>query len=82
MLTKGIDLPTLKKGDKVRISSLRTAFPRGYHEGWSQEFFFIDKIIQSIPIRYALKDYLGEKIIGSFYEPELTKISKKSRYKI
>ena len=84
-LWKQLYLPTLSKrpdtakfqvGDKVRISRLRDTFPRGYHEGWTQEFFTVDKIIKSIPLRYALKDYLGEEITGSFYEPELTKVLK------
>ena len=84
-LWKKLYLPTLTKkplsaklavGDKVRISRLRETFPRGYYEGWTNEFFIIDKIIKSIPIRYVLKDYLDEPITGSFYEPELTKINK------
>ena len=75
-LTKSAPIAKLSTDDKVRISHLRNTFPRGYHEGWTQEYFIIDKVIKSIPTRYLLKDYLGEKITGSFYEPELIKIDK------
>ena len=75
-LTKVTKPALYKKGDKVRLSVEREAFPRGYYEGWTQEYFVIDKIIKSIPTRYLLKDILGEEVTGSFYEAELQKIDK------
>ena len=73
--TKAIKPIKFKIGDKVRISRLRTTFPRGYYEGYTQEYFLIKKIIKSIPNRYILKDILNEDITGSFYEPELVKVN-------
>ena len=76
VLTKVIKKPKLKRGDQVRISISRGAFPRGYHEQWSREHFIIDRVIRGSPNRYKLKDLLNEKIEGSFYLPELQKVNK------
>lgn len=75
-LTKAPKPNNLSKGDKVRISKLRSAFPKGYLQGWTDEFFNIHKVIKSIPYRYLLKDLAGEEIEGSFYEAELEKVDK------
>ena len=73
-LTKASEPSDLKIGDKVRASKLRKTFPKGYHQLWSEEYFKINKIINSYPTRYLLKDLLDEDITGSFYRTELQKI--------
>ena len=50
-----------KVGDRVRISN------------WSREIFIVDKINDSVPYTYNIKDLNGEEIIGSFYDKELQK---------
>ena len=67
---------TLKVGDNVRISKLRRTFSRGYEEGWSEEMFYIKKILNTLPVRYKLIDWLDEDLTGSFYREELQKVTK------
>lgn len=63
--------PKYKIGDWVRVSRMKGIFEKGYHPNWSQEIYKIDGISNKYPFVYYLKDYNGEKIEGSFYEPEL-----------
>ena len=75
-LTKAYERPRLKVGDNVRISKLRRTFSRGYEEGWSEEMFYIKKILKTLPVRYKLVDWLDEDLTGSFYREELQKVAK------
>ena len=66
--------PKFTVGDKVRISKYkRNVFDKGYTPNWTGEVFIIDKIQNTKPITYKLKDQNDEEIKGSFYEPELLK---------
>ena len=60
-----------KVGDRVRISKFKNIFAKGYTPNWSSEIFIIDKINDTVPYRYNLKDLNDEEIIGSFYDKEL-----------
>ena len=60
-------------GDKVRVSKFRNIFAKGYAPNWSREIFIVDKINNTVPWTYSLKDLNGENIIGSFYDRELQK---------
>ena len=62
-----------KVGDKVRISRTKSTFEKGYLPNWSEELYVVDKVQQTIPITYKLKDTLGEAVEGSFYQQELQK---------
>ena len=62
-----------KVGDRVRISKFKNIFAKGYTPNWSTEIFIIDKINDTVPYTYNLKDLNGEEIIGSFYDRELQK---------
>ena len=62
-----------KEGDRVRISKFKNIFAKGYTPKWSKEIFIVDKINDTIPYTYNLKDLNGEEIIGSFYDRELQK---------
>ena len=62
-----------KVGDRVRISKFKNIFAKGYTPNWSTEIFIINKINDTVPYTYNLKDLNGEKIIGSFYDKELKK---------
>ena len=62
-----------KVGDRVRISKLKNIFTKGYNPNWSTEIFMINKINDTVPCTYNLKDLNGEEIIGSFYYRELQK---------
>ena len=60
-------------GDRVRISKFKNIFAKGYTLNWSREIFIINKINDTIPYTYNLKDLNDEEIIGSFYDRELQK---------
>ena len=63
-----------KTGDIVRISKARAPFTKGYEQSFTHEFFTITECVARRPPVYRLKDYDGDIIDGSFYEPELQKI--------
>ena len=60
-------------GDRVRTSKLKNIFPKGYTSNWSREIFIVNKINDTVPYTYNLKDLNDEEIIGSFYDRELQK---------
>ena len=62
-----------KVGDRARISKFKNIFAKGYTPNWSREIFFVDKINDTVPYTYNIKDLNGEEIIGSFYDRELQK---------
>lgn len=66
----------LELGDPVRISHLRGAFQREYSERWTGEIFKVRarRVRGGLNI-YELDDWLGQTISGTFYEPELQKIT-------
>ena len=62
-----------KVGDIVRISKFKNIFAKGYTPNWSTEIFIVNKINDTVPYTYNLKDLNDEEIIGSFYDKELQK---------
>ena len=62
-----------KVGDRVRISKFKNIFAKGYTPNWSKEIFIVDKINDTVPYTYNIKDLNDEEIIGSFYDQELQK---------
>ena len=62
-----------KVGDRVRISRYKNIFAKGNTPNWNKEIFIVDKINDTVPHTYNLKDLNDEEIIGSFYDKELQK---------
>ena len=62
-----------KVDDKVRVSRYKNIFAKGYTPNWSKEIIIVDKINDTVPYRYNIKDLNDEEIIGSFYDKELQK---------
>ena len=62
-----------KVGDRVRISKFKNIFAKGYTPNWSREIFIVNKINDTVPHTYNIKDLNDEEIIGSFYDRELQK---------
>ena len=60
-----------KIGDRARISKFKNIFAEGYTPNWSKEIFIVNKINDTGPHTYNLKDLNDEEIIGSFYDREL-----------
>ena len=72
-LTENIEIDPkafiLKVNDRVRTTTkYKCIFSKGYVENWSREIFIIDSVLKTNPWTYKIKDFNGEKIIGSFHE--------------
>ena len=63
-------------GDKVRITTRRQTFAKGYLGRWSRKIFEIVARLRTVPVTYRLKDLAGDIIKGKFYEPEIQKVIK------
>ena len=62
-----------KVGDRVRISRYKNIFAKGYSPNWSKEIFIANKVNDTEPYTYNLKDLNDEEIKASFYDKELQK---------
>ena len=62
-----------KIGDRVRIFKYKTMFEKGYTTKWTTEIFVIDKVLETSPITYQIRDLNNEPILGKFYAEELQK---------
>ena len=58
---------------RVRISKFKNIFAKGYNPNWSKEIFIVNKIKDTVPYTYNIKDLNDEEIIGRFYDRELQK---------
>ena len=65
--------PKFKIGDHVRISKYKNIFAKGYMPNWSEEFFIINKIKNTVVQTYIIKDLNGEEFIGTFYKKIIAK---------
>ena len=62
-----------KVGDRVRISKSKNIFAKGYTPNWSKEIFIANKINDTVPYTYNVKDLNDEEIISSSFDRELQK---------
>ena len=60
-------------GNRVRISKLKNIFAKEYTPNWSREIFIVNKINDTVPYTYNLKDLNGAEITGSFCDRDLQK---------
>ena len=51
-----------KVGDRIRISKFKNIFAKGYTPNWSSEIFIVDKINDTVPYTYNLKDLNADTI--------------------
>ena len=49
----------------------KKVFEKGYTANCTEEVFNITAVQRFVPFTYKLQDTRGEKVIGTFYEPEL-----------
>ena len=71
--SSSLERSRFKVGDRVSISKFKNIFAKGYTPNWSKEIFIVDKINDTVPYTYNIKDLNGEEFIGSFYDRELQK---------
>ena len=59
------------------------AFSRGYRPKRTEEIFVVESLnTRSAPTTYHLKDWEGEKVLGSFYYAELQKVAKPQDFQV
>lgn len=74
--------PRFKVGDTVRISNLRSAFTRGYHQNFTSEVWVIHKVLVNLPRpRYIVKDQNEEVLDSVLNENEIVRYTP-SKYRI
>ena len=71
----GKGVPKFRVSNRVRISKYKGKFEKGYAANWSEEIFTIHEVHPSVLPVYRLNEDLGEVLDGTFYEPELQKVS-------
>ena len=71
--SSSLERSRFKVGDRVRISKFKNIFAKEYTPNWSREIFIANKINDTVPYTYNLKDLNDEEIIGSFCDRELQK---------
>ena len=71
---ESVGTPKFRVGDRVRISKAKRHFEKGYMANWREELFTIVDAHRSDPPVYRLVDWHGDKLDGTFYEPELQKV--------
>ena len=69
--------PKFEVGDHVTISKYKNILAKRYTPNWSEEFFVIKKVKNTVLWTYVINDLNGEEITGSFYEKELKKSNQK-----
>ena len=68
----------LAAGDWVRIGKTKRTFDKGYLPNWTTELFRVTERVRGRdPPVYKLKDMNGEVLKGTFYLPELQRVTKK-----
>ena len=65
--------PKFNVSDHVRILNYKKFSAKGYTQNWSEEFFAVSKIKNTVPWTYVISDLNGENVDGTFYEKELQK---------
>ena len=66
-------MPTFLPGQFVRIDKRKKVFEKSSTANFSEEIFVVDKILNTQPITYKIKDLRGEVLDGSFYPSQLLK---------
>ena len=67
-----------KAGDRVRISKYKKIFAKGYTANYSEDFFVISKIKNTILWTYGIRDLNDEEITEMFNEKEQQKTNEEN----
>ena len=71
----GLGSLQLASGDQVRMSTTHRQFAKGYKGHWSKDIFRLEAVRDTSPVTYVVADAGGEPIEGTFYGPELQKVT-------
>src|SRR5271154_2538213 len=64
-----------KIGDHIRLANKHEVFDRGFKRNWGHEVFIIHSRKARVPPVYEIKDLNNEVIKGTFYAPEIQKVT-------
>ena len=83
MLKAGLHDPALKEKDSVRVPKHKSIFEKGYRQTFTDEIYAIQNtnVARGLPT-YKLADSRGKPVPGSFYEPELQRITNSDIYRV
>ena len=70
--------PKFKVGDHVRISTYKHCFGKGYTPSWSEEFFGITKVTNTVPWTYIINDLMVKKLLEHFMKKNYKKLINKN----
>ena len=65
----------LKVGDKVRLSERVKTFKKGYLPQWTEEVFWIRRVMQGPVLMYKVDEFDGTPVKGTFYAEDLQKVT-------
>ena len=65
--------PKFEVNDHATIPKYRNNFAKVYTPDWSEDYFVIKKVKNTVPWTYVVSDYNGEDTVGICYEKELQK---------
>lgn len=68
--------PKYKLGEKVRLLEAKNIFRKGYLPTWKDEVFIVDKVQNTNPPTYIVKDLDGQELPGGYYEYEMQAVVK------
>ena len=71
-----------KVGMFVRVSRTKGVFEKGYMANWTEEIFKITKILNTTPVQVQLEDLNGTEIEGSWYLPEIQRVTMPETFQI
>ena len=54
--------------DHIRISKYENIISKVCTPNWSEGFFVIEKVKNTVLLSYVIEDVNGEEIVGTFYE--------------
>ena len=66
--------PTLKVGDRVRLSRIHRTFQKAYLPGWTEEVFIVHRVKPGTIPTYKIREWDETPIKGTFYEGDLQKV--------
>ena len=66
--------PKFKLNKMVHVARYRKMFDKGYFPNWTEEYYRVSKIENTLPPVYKLSDMKYKALAGSFYGHKLQKI--------
>lgn len=73
-ITKKAPKPKLSIGDIVRIAREQKAFEKGYWVNWTDAYYSVVCVENTVPVTYKIVDIENKPVMGTFYEQQLQRL--------